>query len=474
MSEKDRRQGARLSVRRSAGLFFVALSLSHLSQFIWLAAGSRAMSESTFGKVLSAQVLYALLQIVVDNGTAAFGARRAARETVSEAELGQLVRLRLVLTALAVPVGLVIAAASGTLAATAPFMVALVGFALFNVWQPYGEGNPRPWASYMFGRSVLPAAVALGFAVAGASFPAPLAGALECVVLITIVLATGQQPLRDLRLALSARGGPWRSTLSIGVPAVIQQASLAAGTLALSVSGAARAAGVFAACVRLLTGLNALNGILATAMFPSLAEQGGLALGGRRVSLALRFVTALALGVTAVVCAGAGLIAQALLDHSSGTTESALVLTTAAGAATGTTVMLTYVLVAAGGERLVLPAYGAGSALTLAGAAVVVAAAAGRVDIVAAVLLAGQLVTMAGLVLATGRLLPAYGPPARAAGLGALALAVLSSAAVVADARIAVAVLLAAGALAAAWGGRREVLGLVRPGRRRRHEGERA
>ncbi|MEA2437859.1 MAG: hypothetical protein QOF65_2415 [Thermoleophilaceae bacterium] len=468
MSRREPGGPARLSVRRSAGLFFVAVSLSHLSQFAWLAAGSRVMSAATFGAVLSAQVLYALLQIVIDNGTAAFGARSAAQGTVSEGELGQVVRLRLTLTLFAVPLGLAIGAASGTLDATAPYMLALAGFALFNVWQPYGQGDPRPWASYMFGRSVLPAAVAVGFAIAGLSFPSALAGALEVVVLVVIVVATGQRPLRDLRLGLAARGGPWRSTLSIGVPAVLQQASLAVGTLALSISGAPRAAGAFAACVRLLTGLNALNGILATAMFPSLAERGGLAVGAPRVTTALRLVIALAFAVTAVASGAAHPIAHALLNRSSVATESALVLTTAAGAATGTIVMLTYVLVAAGGERRVLPAYSVGSVLTLACAALAVATVGGRVDVMAGVLLAGQLVTMGGLVLAAGRLLPDYRASARGAALASLALAGLATAGAAAGEGVPVAVLLAVGAVAAAWGGRHEVLSGLGPWRRRR------
>ena len=52
------------------------------------------------------------------------------------------------------------------------------------------------------------------------------------------------------------------------------QTSMAAGTFILSGSGRPAAAGVFAACVRLLTGLNAISGIVATAMYPRLAQSG--------------------------------------------------------------------------------------------------------------------------------------------------------------------------------------------------------
>src|SRR5436305_10981785 len=81
-----------------------------------------------------------------------------------------------------------------------------------------------------------------------------------------------QRPLADLRLALAGRGGPWRAVLAIGAPPVMAQASMAGGTLILSASSSPAAAGVFAACVRLLTGLNAITGIVATAMYPRLAQ----------------------------------------------------------------------------------------------------------------------------------------------------------------------------------------------------------
>ncbi|HEX8051724.1 MAG TPA: hypothetical protein VF517_01955 [Thermoleophilaceae bacterium] len=452
----------RLSVPRSAGVFLAATTISHLSQFVWLAAGSRAMSHDDFGAVLAAQVLYAVLQIAIDNGTAQLGAREAARGAMTDLDLGRLVRLRLALTAVAVPAGLAIGAASAGLAATAPFMAALLLFALVNVWRPYGQGDPRPWAGYMFGRSVLPAAVASAYALSGGSFPVELAGGLECVVLVVLIAATGQRPLRELRLALRSRGMPWRPVLSIGVPAMLQQASVAAGTIGLSAGGAPRAAGALAACVRLLTGLNALNGIVATAMFPSLAERGGLGAGVRRVVLGLRMTTAVAFAATAAVCLVAKPLAQTLLDRTSDAIESALVLTTAGAAGMGTIVMLTYLLVAASGERRVLPAYAAGAGVTLAGVTLVVASGGERVDTIAALLVAGQLTTAAGLVLPVARSLPDYRGPARAALAGAVALAAVAVTAVVTDAAVPAGVVLAAVAVAVGWGGARPLVGVLR------------
>jgi hypothetical protein len=305
----------------------------------------------------------------------------------------------------------------------------------------------------MFVRSVLPAAVASAYVLADGSFPIALAGALECVALLLLIAVTGQRPLRELLLALRNRGARWRPVLTIGVPALLQQGSVAAGTIALSAAGAPRAAGAFAACVRLLTGLNALNGIVATAMFPSLAERGGLGTGARRVALGLRMTTAVAYAATATACLLAAPIAELLLDRTSDAIEGALVLTTAAAGGMGLTVMLTYLLVAASGERRVLPAYAAGTVLTLGGVAGVVASGGERVDVIAAVLLAGQLTTMAGLVLAVGRALPDYRGSTRAAAAAALALAAVAGAAVVADAAVLVSAPLAVAAVAIAWRG---------------------
>ncbi len=392
-----------MSVRRSAAIFGAATVMGHASQLVWLAAGSRAMSPDTFGKVLAAQTLYAVLQILVDIGTATLGARTVARGELDDASLGELVRIRMVLVLGVVPVavGLGVLGISGSLLATAPFVAALVLFGALNVWMPYGAGDARPWATYMFIRSALPAGVATAFVVAGTSFPAPLAGALECLVLVVVMVIFGQRPLAELRLALAARGGPWRAVLAIGSPPVLAQTSMAAGTFILSGSGRPAAAGVFAACVRLLSGLNAINGIVATAMYPRLAQSGRAATTGDTalVTIALQLIALLAAGVTGVCVLAGEAITSAFIGVSTSQAATALVLTTAAALPLGNIIMFSYQLVARGHERDSLLPFGVGAVATIGSGLVAVAAAGPRVDLVAAALVGGQLLAQALLAL---------------------------------------------------------------------------
>lgn len=392
-----------MSVRRSAMVFGAGTVLGHGSQLVWLAAGSRAMSPETFGTVLAAQSLYAVLQILVDIGTSTLGARIVARGELSDAARGELVRIRMTLVLCVAPIalGLGVLGVSGSLEATVPFVVALVLFGALNLWVPYGGGDARPWASYMFARSAMPAAVATGYVVLGSSFPAWLAGTLECVVLGGAMLLFGQRPLADLRLAFIARGGPWRTVASIGAPPVMAQTSIAAGTFILSGSGSPAAAGVFAACVRLVTGLNAISGIVVTAMYPRLAQSG--AGGGTGdaalVTIALRLIAVLGAGVTGICVLGADTITSALIGVSSSRAGAALVLTTAAALPLGNIIMFSYQLVARGHERDALMPFAVGAVATIGCGLGVVAAAGPRVDLVAAALAGGQLLSMGVLAL---------------------------------------------------------------------------
>src|SRR5436305_9257849 len=178
-----------MSVKRSAATFGAATVLGHASQLVWLAAGSRVMSAEAFGEVLAAQALYAVLQILVDIGTATLGARTTARGELTDRARGELVRIRLALAAGVAPLALVLGALgiSGSLRATVPFVAAILLFGIFNVWEPYGRADARPWATYMFLRSALLAGVASGCAVLAQGFPVVLAGVLECTVLIVVM-----------------------------------------------------------------------------------------------------------------------------------------------------------------------------------------------------------------------------------------------------------------------------------------------
>jgi O-antigen/teichoic acid export membrane protein len=414
---------APMSVRRAAASFGAATALGHASQLVWLAVGIRAMPAADFGAVLAAQALYAVLQIVVDVGTNAVGAREAARGELDDERRGQIMRMRMLLALLVAPVAIVLGAlnVSGSLVATLPFVAALALFGALNVWEPYGAGDARPWATYMFARSGILAAAAVGFLVADVDFPVALAGVLECVAIVAVMVAFRRAPLRGLRLAARARGGPWRAVLSVGGPAFTTQASLAAGTLILSGSGRPAAAGTFAACVRLLSGINAINGIVATSLYPRLARgAAGDAEADRQVvTVALGLIALLATSAAAVSALLGGPIADVFLGASSGREIAALVLTMAAALALGNIVLFTYTMLARGFERATIAPFALGGPLTVALGIAAVAGAGARVDLVAASLLAGQLVTMAGL----GLRVRTYCPDIAAPALRAMALA---------------------------------------------------
>jgi O-antigen/teichoic acid export membrane protein len=394
---------APMSVLRSAASFGAATALGHASQLVWLAVGIRAMPAADFGSVLAAQALYAVLQIVVDVGTNAVGAREAARGELDDARRGQIMRMRVLLALLVAPVAIVLGAlhVSGSLAATLPFVGALLLFGALNVWEPYGAGDARPWATYMFARSGILAVAACAFLAAGATFPVALAGALECAVIVGVMVVFRRAPLRGLRVAARARGGPWRAVLSVGGPAFTTQASLAAGTLILSGAGRPAAAGTFAACVRLLSGINAINGIVATSLYPRLARGAAGGSDGDRqvVGVALGLIALLATGATAVTALLGEPIAEVFLGTSSEREVAALVLTMAAALALGNIVLFTYTMLARGFERATIAPFALGGPLTLVLGIAAVASGGARVDLVAASLLAGQLVTMAGLGL---------------------------------------------------------------------------
>jgi O-antigen/teichoic acid export membrane protein len=390
-----------MSVRRSAATFGAATVLGHLSQLLWLVAGIRIMSPADFGTVLAAQALYGVLQIVVDIGTNAVGARMAARGELDDERRGQILRMRLLLALAVMPMAVVLGAlnVSGSLAATLPFVLALGLFALLNVWEPYGRGDARPWATYMFARSGALAVVAGGFLVVDATFPLELAGLLECVAIVVVMVAFERAPLRGLRPALRVRGGEWRSVFLIGWPAFATQSSMAAGTLALSGSGSPATAGVFAACVRLLSGINAINGIVATSLYPRLARGAaeGAAADRHVVRTALGLIALLGAGATAVCVLMGDPIAVAFFGESSSERRAALALTMAAALALGNIFMFTYQMYARGREGATLLPFALGAPLTVLLAIGAVAVEGERVDLVAGSLLLGQLVTMAVL-----------------------------------------------------------------------------
>ena len=139
------------STRRLVAVLGTATALAQLGQLLWLVAGSRSLPRTTFGAVLAAQALYGVLQIVVDSGAAFHGARLAAAQTLDAPKRASLVRIRLQLAAAAAVVTFAVGLAGGwiSLQANAPFAAALVLWALFNYWEPYGLGDARPMSVYL-------------------------------------------------------------------------------------------------------------------------------------------------------------------------------------------------------------------------------------------------------------------------------------------------------------------------------------
>jgi O-antigen/teichoic acid export membrane protein len=445
----------RFSPTRFAAVFGTATAIGQASQFLWLVAGARTMSAADFGTVLAAQALYGLLQYVVDNGPAFYGARLAARGGLDDAARGPLARVRLQASALAAAAALAIGAAGGAsfLVAVAPFAVALGLFALFGYWERFGLGESGPWSAYVAARGAAPALAAVAILAAGGRFPLVLAGVLECAVIVGVSLAFALRPLRTLRLAFQAPPGPWRETMVIGGPTMVAQVGLASGTVLLGVTGATAAAAVLAVSVRLLTGLNQLSGLVATSLFPRLARGDETARGNAGVVSGMQLVFVLTTFATAVLLVEPGLFVRLFLSYTTREAEATAILTLATAAAVGYLLVVTMLLIARGLERIVLTAYAAGTSIILAGGVAVVAVSPARPALaMAAVFAAGQLAGVLVLARRTARALPELRAAARAGAAGAVAVAVVGTVAASAPSTARpLALLLAAAGLALAY-----------------------
>jgi O-antigen/teichoic acid export membrane protein len=413
------------SPARFAAVFGSAIAIGQASQLVWLTAGSRTMSRSAFGTVLAAQALYGLLQYVVDNGPAFYGARLAAQGGLDDEARGSLDRVRLQAALAAAAVALAIGAAAGAsfLTAIAPFALALCLFALFAYWERFGLGESGPWSAYVAGRSGVLALAALGFLAAGARFPLPLVGLLECAVILGAALAFRLRPDHALVLALRARRGPWRKTLVIGFPMIVSQVGIASGTVLLGATGAAASAATLAVSMRLLTGLNQLSGLVVTSLFPRLARHGAEADGGRTgasVVVAMRIVFALTALANAVLLAAPELVVRLFLNQSDREAEATAMVTLGSAAAAGYLLVLTMVLVARHRESVFLLAYAVGTSLILAGGIAVVAVAPEKSALWMAVALAAGLLAGAAILARRARTeLPDLRRPITVAAVGA-------------------------------------------------------
>jgi O-antigen/teichoic acid export membrane protein len=186
------------------------------------------------------------------------------------------------------------------------------------------------------------------------------------------------------------------------------QMSVAAGVFILSGAGSPAAAGVLAACVRLLTGLNAINGIIATAMYPRLSQiaVAGTGADTALTALALRLIALVGAVATAVCVLAGDTLINAFIGVDSGRAATALVMTTAASLPLGSIIMYSYQLVARGNERDSLVPFGIGAGTTIGCGVFAVILFGPRVDLVAGTLLAGQLLGTAILARRVARRCP--------------------------------------------------------------------
>ncbi len=399
--------------RRAAGLIGGATLGSQISQLIWLTAGSRVMSLHTFGAVLAAQALYAVLQNPLDIGTFYYGAREAADRPLADEERGSLVRIRLTIAVAAMCIGVVFAVVGEpkTGQAVAPFIVALPLFALLNVWERYGAGDALPWSSYLLLRTAGPALAAAAFLLANTSMPPFVPGAVECLSIAGIAAVFGLGLVRNLLLALRARTGPWRAVTHIGAVSIFSQLTLASGTLLLSVSGANAAAAVYAVGMRLLTGLSGLMGVLGTALFPRVARNArrdsrSLDDDTAAIRLVVRIVVSVCAAATIAAIAASSQLAHAFLNRSTASASVTLILIVCISAAATLATTLASMIIAREGERQLLRPYFVMTALTILGGACAVLVQPADPVAVSVALIIGQLALVFGVTVRAEREFP--------------------------------------------------------------------
>ncbi len=336
------------------------------------------MSRAAFGSVLAAQALYGVLQFVIDNGSGFHGARLAAAGRLDANARASLVRLRLqvALPAIVLVGGVGAVGGRELLEAVSPFTLALALFALLTHWERFGLGDSGPWSAYLILRGVGPAATALVFLAAAGRLPVFVPGLVECAVVGVVGLAFRLRPSTNLVRALSAARGPWRSAVDIGLPTLIGQFGLAAGTILLGMFGRPVAAAEFAVSVRLLTGVNQLSGVLATAFFPDLARSGSASDGDEgamrsAITLIFQVMVALVALVNTALLFRTSFVVGIFLEHPSLDAQRTALVTLGASGASSYLVLVTLVLIARHGERSFLPIFALGTAVTVAAGLVV-------------------------------------------------------------------------------------------------------
>jgi O-antigen/teichoic acid export membrane protein len=401
------------STRRLFAVFGTATVLAQAGQVLWLTIGSRAMDRSAFGTVLAAQAMYGVMQFVVDNGPTFHGARLTAAHSLDEPSRSSIVRVRMQIAALAALATVALSAGGGQslAAASVPYVVALFLWGLFNYWESYGRGDGRPLSSYLVLRAAGPPAFAIPFVISGVAMPVFAPGIAECASLIVVSALFHLHPLRSLASAARAGRGPWRKVITVGAPSIAWQIGLASGTIVLVISGAPEAAAILGVGVRLLTAVNQLTGVVATALFPALARAGNPLLPessrdahGGMIDLAARAVVCFASLALAIFLVDSTFFVDLLLHNGGVEAERTCALTLGIAGTAGISILVSFVLVARHRETIGGVAFtiGTGVALVL-GIAIAVLAPANQAIWMAGALAVGQVV---GMVIALNRSLP--------------------------------------------------------------------
>lgn len=380
---------------RSSVVFTAAVVAGNLFQVVWLIGGVRALPGGHFGTVLAAQALYGVLQMIADNGTGLMGARWSARGELGDARRREVARARTLLAGVCVVVGLAIAAAGGPdlLEAFIPFAVALMLFSVLNVWERYGRGDVRPYASYLLLRSLLVGALAGTVALAGGELPLFAVGACEvaAIVLVGVGCSAWALPRGGVRVSASV----WRTVRDIGLPAVLTHYNLAVGTVLLAVAGETSAAAVCGVAFRLLLGVQGLNGAMGSAVFPLLARSEPGAAHGQASRLAAAAGLMLAGAALIVMAVVAAPVVHVLLDREGAVEEAAVILGIGAAGATGVVMHRSFALVAGTQERLLRSASACGALVVTSGAVVALfVGGPSSALVVLAAFLAGQVVVL--------------------------------------------------------------------------------
>jgi O-antigen/teichoic acid export membrane protein len=372
------------------------------------------LPRTTFGAVLAAQALYGVLQIVVDSGAAFHGARLAAAQKLDAPSRASLVRIRLQLAAAAAVVTFAVGVAGGwiSLQANAPFAAALVLWALFNYWEPYGRGDARPMSVYLVLRAVAPAVFACAFLGFGTTLPAYAVGVAECLSLVAVEAYFHLQPVAALRAALKAARGPWRRVAAVGVQAIAWQIGVASGTILLATSGAPAAAAALGVAVRLLTGVNQLSAVLVTSLFPALARASSISppvsnKQSRMIDLAGRVVVFLASLALSIFLLRESFFIGLFLANGGAEAERTAALTLGVAGIAGISLLTTFVLVARHREAIAAVAFSAGTLVSIvSGLTIAAVHPSNEALCMAGALALGQTVSFLAVVLRTTSVMP--------------------------------------------------------------------